>query len=714
VGQREAVKHLEPTMTQASAGEPGAAALALPGNERSPGRARRIVRAALLDAGRTEKIDEALLLVTEIATNAVIHAGTPIELAVDIGVDEVTIRITDFTPGLIGAVPAGVPSGPGESGRGLWLVDRLASCWGTRHEPGRKTVWFTLAGGPGTVPVDGQAARAGASEPAGSAAEVALVGSASPTGPAQSRYDLAWLTEIGDRLLGVLDVAEVLRELLYRLAETLGTPAALVRLVGDDNGPTVAAAYGLPPDVAPGLAGAVVVPLRLDGPAVGALELLPAEGRPLDPDGRALAQLTADRMALAVRTAQLGEAESRRRGALAFIAEASELLAGSLDVELTLALVSQLVVPRLARWCAVHILDERGSLGLAAVGHADEDQLPGLRQELAGPAAVAEVQGALLADHPVLPAGSALAGLAGGLGDGTGSSCLLVPLRARRRTLGVMTLARASTRYAPDESAMVEDLGRRAALAVANARLYGEQVAVAQALQRSLLPPDLPDAPGFEFGACYVAAGEGNGVGGDFYDVVPRTDGSWVLAVGDVCGKGAEAAAVTGLARNVVRLLSRDGRPLPEILSRLNDAILDQGERRRFCTVAAAHLVPDGTGVLVGLCNAGHPLPMFVGAGGDVRPVGETGTLLGVLEDIGLSEVQVRLGAGDALVFYTDGVTERRDGGRMFGDHLRRVLRESAGLSATAIAGRVQAAARDFAADAPRDDLAILVVRRVS
>ena len=139
-----------------------------------------------------------------------------------------------------------------------------------------------------------------------------------------------------------------------------------------------------------------------------------------------------------------------------------------------------------------------------------------------------------------------------------------------------------------DDAGLLLDLARRAALAVDNARLYEERTGIAQALQSSLLPPELPAVAHVEFGARYAAAGEGNEVGGDFYDVFDVPDGPWAVAIGDVCGKGPEAAAITGLARNVLRLLGREGIAPPAVLTRLNTAILDLGDRGRFCTATMA------------------------------------------------------------------------------------------------------------------------------
>ncbi|HWH28622.1 MAG TPA: PP2C family protein-serine/threonine phosphatase [Mycobacteriales bacterium] len=185
--------------------------------------------------------------------------------------------------------------------------------------------------------------------------------------------------------------------------------------------------------------------------------------------------------------------------------------------------------------------------------------------------------------------------------------------------------------------------------------------------------------------------------------------------MGDVCGKGAEAAAITGLARNVLRLLVRDGRSPAQALRRLNDAVLELGERGRFCTAALAVVRPDGDGHLdVTYSSGGHPPPVLVPTAAPARFVGDSGTVLGVVEHPDLADERIALQPDDVLVLYTDGVTERRDGRRMFGDdQLLRVLAGTARRPADAVAGALERAVRDFGSEVARDDLAVLAVRAV-
>ena len=191
---------------------------------------------------------------------------------------------------------------------------------------------------------------------------------------------------------------------------------------------------------------------------------------------------------------------------------------------------------------------------------------------------------------------------------------------------------------------MVAGIAAQSAIAIENARLYQERTRTAQTLQRALLPPHLPQIAGLELAAGYRAAGEGNEVGGDFYDVFQQGDGSWVLVVGDVCGKGPQAAAVTALARYTLRAHAVAGLRPSYMLARLNDALLRQ-RAPGFVTVALARLDLHERGATVELATAGHPLPI-VARDGTAGPVGDVGTPLGIIEQPDLPEVSLELVPG--------------------------------------------------------------------
>jgi PAS domain S-box-containing protein len=485
-----------------------------------------------------------------------------------------------------------------------------------------------------------------------------------------------------------------------------------------------------------GMRSVVTVPLKVEGRLTGSLGIAAeAPGRYSNEEALRL-QFAADRIALAVESARLGELEKLRRGSLSFLVEASDLLAGTLDRDQTLALMAQMTVPTLASWCAVYtIADQSSEPYLSYVLHEDEERIDGLKALLskidppepvpepgartwAAPGGAAH-QAALTSSLRSLGLSSSPA-LGSGIGTtlataaAVGGETVVLPLVARNRVIGMLTLGKPSDDHFRQEILeLAEDLSRRAALALDNARLYSERTAISQALQRSLLPPGLPEVPNVEVEVIYRAAGEGNEVGGDFYDLFPIHDGAYGFAIGDVCGTGPEAAAVTGLARHALRLLAREGFAGPAVLERLNAAILDEGSRSRFLTLLYGELWPqeNGSAVLKMVC-AGHPLPLRLRQDGTVEPAAEPQPLLGVMEDLELYEQTMTLDPGDVLLCVTDGVTERREGTRMLGDDgLADVLSTCTGLTAGAVAGRILRAVERFAAEPASDDMAILAMR---
>ncbi|MER5181886.1 SpoIIE family protein phosphatase [Streptomyces sp. NPDC002896] len=485
-----------------------------------------------------------------------------------------------------------------------------------------------------------------------------------------------------------------------------------------------------------GMRSVVTVPLKVEGRLTGSLGVA-AEAPDRYSNEEALRlQFAADRIALAVESARLGELERLRRGSLSFLVEASDLLAGTLDRDQTLALMAQMTVPTLATWCAVYtIADQSSEPYLSYVLHEDEERIDGLKALLSriAPPDPVPTPGARVWNTPSEAAHEAAlrtsmrslglgepASVSSGIGttlataSAVGGETVVLPLVARNRVIGMLTLGKPSDEHFRQEILeLAEDLSRRAALALDNARLYSERTAISQSLQRSLLPPELPHVPGVEVEVIYRAAGEGNEVGGDFYDLFPIRDGAYGFAIGDVCGTGPEAAAVTGLARHALRLLAREGFGGPAVLERLNAAILDEGARSRFLTLLYGELWPqeDGSALLKVVC-AGHPLPLRLRQDGTVEPAAEPQPLLGVMDDLELYEQTVVLDPGDVLLCVTDGVTERREGTRMLGDDgLTDVLTTCTGLTAGAVAARIMRAVERFASDAPSDDMAILAMR---
>lgn len=682
----------------------------LPPDARSAGLARRTLQDALADPGSgvdadgadADLVDTAVLLASELCENAVIHAGTEFELDLSVDGAGLTVAVTDRGAGPLErhlAQPRRRYGRAASHGRGLEMVARLASRWGTRHEAdGRHVIWFTLdrtaaaaaPGRPDAVPERAQKewAQKEWAQRVWTEAE-------------QAR----WLLHVPPGLIDRLEPMELVSELLRRLRELLGADAVRVEVdEGDGAGPQEVARAGA------GIGVRVAVPLPLTPPLRGILEVV-AAGSSEERRTRDLVELIAYRVAMAVESRWLREVDQRRRAWMAYLAETSELLGQSLDVELAVAVVPQVVVPRLGRWCAVHLVDHAGGLRLAAVTHADENELTELRAVLDPDAS------------PGLPAGLR-AELSALVRDGSRPVQFAVPadglavaLRARGTTIGALVVGRPAERpHSPEDVVLIGDIARRAALAIHNAQSTAAHVAVSQALQHALLPRALPLAPGVEFAAEYLPASTGSDVGGDFYDVLTVDPSHWLVSIGDVCGKGARAAARTGLVRDVLRVLVRGGRSPQDAVAMLNDVMMEAGDPLQYCTLATAMVSrprPGGPpGLDVALVLAGHLQPVIVRADGSAELVGSFGTAVGLIPAITVATTRHRLAPGDTLLTYTDGVTERRRRGEHFG--AQRLLDAAAG-AAGAGAARVVAAVREeverFSRDRRGDDIALLAVR---
>ncbi|MEU6541044.1 ATP-binding SpoIIE family protein phosphatase [Streptomyces sp. NPDC047000] len=621
----------------------------LTGSPLAPGAARGLVREALAEwsargpvaaarlGGRVT--DDAMIVVSELVTNAVVHAGTDVEL----------LCRPDEAGGLVVEVgdhhPSRAPRETGsevayetpEYGRGLRLVATLAESWGITYRRGAKTVWARLT--PEGAGCDGDGCDGDCGEPY----------------PGEDAVDRAL-----ERGLGVAGILAPEPRRAERDRDWLG------------------------------------------------------------------------------------------RGALSFLAEASDLLAGQLDEDLVAALAGQLIVPRLADWCAVWLEDESlarwgtrtpypGADGggttagprLARVWHSSENRIDDLR--------------GALAKEPPHPAGGPRPapvpypwpGEVLGPHDAHGAA-LAYRLIAGGRPLGTLVIGRSGVPCFPDEiTGLVEDLSRRVGLAIGAARQYGRQATISAILQRGLLPGAVAEIPGVSSALVYEPCDKG-GPSGDFYDLFPAGNGRWCFAVGDVQGKGPEAAVVIGLARPWLRLLARDGHPVGDVLDRLNQLLLDDateaadaaaralvaaggravapgdGPQTRFLSLLYGELSPlPGGGVRCTLAAAGHPLPLLLGPDGTVCAVAQPQTILGVVEDATYTADTFVLRPGDTLLCVTDGVTERRDGSRQFDDEdgLASALAGCAGLPAAGVADRIRRLVHDFAPHPPDDDLALLTLQ---
>jgi serine phosphatase RsbU (regulator of sigma subunit) len=297
-------------------------------------------------------------------------------------------------------------------------------------------------------------------------------------------------------------------------------------------------------------------------------------------------------------------------------------------------------------------------------------------------------------------------------------ACMVLPLGARGSVRGALTLWIMRPTKAFDETARrtAKRLADRAALALDNARLHEQQAHIASVLQHSLLPRSLPEIAGFETASRFLAAGEAYEVGGDFYDVFRSGSRTWTAVIGDVCGKGPEAASLTALARYTVRTASSPENSPSDVLRTLHESIHSESADLRFCTAALARIQAPANGrddARVTVALGGHPLPLVLRNDGSVDPVGEPGTLLGALPTPVLADAEATLEVGDALILYTDGMLDARD--RMEPDDpewLARQLAQAAGKSAEEIAEALSVAAVARHGGEPRDDIAILVLHR--
>ena len=431
----------------------------------------------------------------------------------------------------------------------------------------------------------------------------------------------------------------------------------------------------------------------------------------------------AERLALIEREHLALEAAQRAGERLAFLAEASDVLGASLDYQQTLRELGLLIVPRIADWYAVDLVDDRGALRNVAVSHADPRKVE-LAQDLReryppDPAAPAGTPNVIRTGRPELYPEVDDAMLEAAAIDEEQllmvrqlalRSVLIVPLIARGTTMGAMTLvtSESNRRYADDDVRLAEELAERAAIAIDNARLYGERDHIARVLQESLLPPSLPTMPGFEIASYYRPSRAGFDVGGDFYDVFQLADGDWAVLVGDVCGKGPEAAAVTGLVRHSIRTAAMTGRRPGNVLAIANREMLRQELGDRFCSVVLMRVHADRDGATLRVSTGGHPLPIVRRADGGLEEIREPGMLLGIDDDAEFSEVAARLDRSECVILFTDGLADGAES-QFTDDRLASVL-SSAPRNVPSLVASVERLVEGLSPDEHTDDVAVVVL----
>jgi serine phosphatase RsbU (regulator of sigma subunit) len=428
------------------------------------------------------------------------------------------------------------------------------------------------------------------------------------------------------------------------------------------------------------------------------------------------------------------ERERRRRIQLEFLGDLTVTAINARDHRELMRAVTSRAVPTLGDWCSIHFVPEGGPAEVV-VGHTDPQRVAWANElgerhpfDPDAPTGVAAVirsgRSELIpvVDEAVVADAIARSSIDEGearaiLDDLRVTSVITVPLLARRGVIGAMQFANAESgrRYDEDDLALAEAVAGRVAETLTNHWLTDQHRLISETLQRSLLPPVLASVPGLDIAARYWPAGAVTEVGGDFYDVFALDDdASWAVVIGDACGIGPNAAALTSIARHTVRAAARHRAAHPEVISWLNQAVL-LSDRNLFCTVCYATLerAADGRSWSIATTAAGHPLPVHRPQGRRARELGTPGTLLGMFDEVSSHTAEATLGLGDVVVFYTDGVTDLPPPADLTEGGLNRLIDTiPEGWSAGEIADAIHQDVVERVPDTQRrDDIALVVVR---
>jgi len=469
----------------------------------------------------------------------------------------------------------------------------------------------------------------------------------------------------------------------------------------------------------------MIVPMVARGRTIGALTFLSTrEGLHYGPADLDFAHHLARRFGLAADNARLYNEAELARERLTFLARASELMAASLDLEQTLQQVAYLLVPRLGDWCGIELVDDDGTIHNAATAHVDPEKVKFAdemrRRFPVDPDSPTGVPNVIRTGKSELYPEITDEMLTAGIEDEEQlamarelglSSLLIVPLIARARTLGALTLVHAESgrRYEEEDLRFAEDLARRAAVAVDNARLYTREHRAVVTLQQSLLPRQLPDIPGMQFAARYLPATSEVDVGGDWYDAIALADGNVGLVIGDVAGHGLEAAAVMGQFRNALRAYALDGAGPAAAVDRLN-RLTRTFEQNDMATLVYGEF--DSTVNSLRFVRAGHPPPLVRAPDGTVTGVNGRGSLpVGVAHNSQYEADTLELAPNTTLLLYTDGLVERR--GETLEDGIARLERVLSGAPSS-LEELCDHVIETAAPDPDRaDDIAVLALRPV-
>ncbi|MGQ0845440.1 MAG: PP2C family protein-serine/threonine phosphatase [Sporichthyaceae bacterium] len=385
-----------------------------------------------------------------------------------------------------------------------------------------------------------------------------------------------------------------------------------------------------------------------------------------------------------------------------FLADVGAGLTGMLNLNRILGHLASLAVPRLGSWCAIRVGDRLCTRG--APRRPEHRDVPGAPVPGLGRTVWSEV-----ADLVALGADAATAAalLAGGP-----VYTASVALRAAGEDLGTFTIARTGSDFPLPDLVLVEEVARRSAAAVGAARVYDERTQLARTLRNALIPPTLPSVPGLEVGARYRPAAEATEIGGDFYQVYRVPAGGWAFEIGDVCGKGVEAAVLTGQVRQSLRTAVLVESDPAQALALVNGAMIEI-DGTRFVTLIHGRLeAQDDGSVLVRVSNGGHPRPLVLRRDGTVEPVDTGGTIVGMLAQARFRTATLRLAPGETLLLYTDGVTEATVRGELLGEaRLVAMLGACGGMPAQATTERLEQMVLEYLGGGAHDDIALLAIR---
>jgi serine phosphatase RsbU (regulator of sigma subunit) len=415
------------------------------------------------------------------------------------------------------------------------------------------------------------------------------------------------------------------------------------------------------------------------------------------------------------------------------VGEARELLATaggvfdrSLDPRQTMRAIAEMAVPKLAEMCVVDLLREDGTVGetVAVAEHEELGKLEALRAEhpldldgehpsarairSGAPAAVPDLTDALTLERIAPEPEIRELILASGY-----RSAIAMPLISRGRLLGALSFfyVHEGRRHDAEHMALMRDLADRAATALDNASMYAARSQMARTLQRSLLPESLPMLERLSLSSAYHSVGEGNDVGGDFYDVFTTPLGCW-LVVGDVCGKGPEAAAVTALVRHSIRAFAFVRASPAQVLGAVNEVMLGHALAQRFATVVVVRLDLTRKHARAVLAAAGHPPPVVLARDGSSHCPSTRGMMLGVRSGSNVRDLELELEQGSTIVLYTDGLLDAGAPQRgLTSRQLCNVLAGQAGVGPGAIVQQLERLALSSGAGRLRDDVAIVAAR---